>query len=80
MLASAKFTVPLNFNLGPRSSFPSMAEGAQIIWELNEMHIPGFPVAAVTNHHKLGGLKQHKLRAHFLLSMVLSLKGSREVI
>ena len=29
MLASAKFTVPLNFNLGPRSSFPSMAEGAQ---------------------------------------------------
>lgn len=29
MLASAKFIVPLNFNLGPRSSFPSMAEGAQ---------------------------------------------------
>ena len=28
MLASAKFTVLLNFNLGPWSSFPSLAEGA----------------------------------------------------
>lgn len=74
MLASAKFTVLLNFNLG------LWQRELQIIWEPNEMHIPVFPVAAVTSQHKLGGLKEQKLRAHFMLSMVLRMKGSGEVI
>ena len=80
MLASAKFTVPLNFNLGPRSSFPSMAEGAQNHLGTEWNAYSCVSCGCLTNHHKLGGLKQHKLRAHFMLSMGLSMKGSREVI